>query len=178
MQEPSSSRKQTAPLLHLVLWQPEIPPNTGNIARLAAALDLPLHLVGPLGFVLTERRVRRAGLDYWENVQLVRHHDPADFWQAHPSPSAWYFTTKARRTLWDAVFEPGDFLFFGSESRGLPGDLLSAQPDRCLLIPHGPGVRSLNLANCAAIAAYEALRQFRARGLWDGPRDETREPPE
>ncbi len=163
MQEPSPS-PFAAPLLHLVLWQPEIPPNTGNVARLAAALDLPLHLVGPLGFVLTERRLLRAGLDYWDKVRLIRHAGPADFWQAHPSPPAWYFTTKGRRTFWDANFEPGDFLFFGSESHGLPDELLSTHPDRCLRIPHGPGVRSLNLANCTAIAAYEALRQFRSRG--------------
>lgn len=151
-------------LLNLVLWQPEIPPNTGNVARLAAALELPLHLVGPLGFVLTDRRVKRAGLDYWEDVDLRRYPDPEAFWTAHRDPPLWLFSTKAERSFWDVTYSPGDFLVFGSETRGLPSEMLSAHLDRCVRIPHGPAVRSLNLANCAAIAAYEALRQLRRQG--------------
>ena len=174
-------------MFNVVLWEPEIPPNTGNIARLCAALDLPLHLVGPLGFSVSDRRVRRAGLDYWENVQLHHHPNRAAFEAAHrealqaahreavetavqgtleaalpAQPAAWYITTKGRTDYWDAAFRPGDYLFFGSETRGLPADLRDRDPERCLVIPHGPNVRSLNLSNAVAIVVYEALRQNRA----------------
>ncbi|MBU6427784.1 MAG: tRNA (cytidine(34)-2'-O)-methyltransferase [Cyanobacteria bacterium REEB65] len=151
-------------MLHVVLWQPEIPPNTGNVARLAAALNLRLHLVGPLGFVLTDRRVRRAGLDYWDDVDLRRYANPEEFYRAGSPARAWYFSTKAEREFWDVRYQPQDFLVFGSETRGLPADLLEAERDRMVRIPHGPGVRSLNLANCVAIAVYEALRQLRDPG--------------
>jgi tRNA (cytidine/uridine-2'-O-)-methyltransferase len=154
-------------MLEIVLWEPEIPPNTGNVARLCAALGWPLHLVGPLGFRVSDRAVRRAGLDYWDDVDLHHHANRAAFEAAFPSPALWLFSTGARTAFWDVAYRPGDFLVFGSETRGLPADLLASHPGRAVRIPHGEAVRSLNLANCVAIAAYEALRQNRpwsARG--------------
>lgn len=148
-------------MFNLVLWEPEIPPNTGNVARLAVALGMPLHLIGPLGFQITDRQVKRAGLDYWERLDLRMHANRAAFEAAHGAKPAWYFTTKAKANFWDVCYQPGDFLVFGSETRGLPADVLEANPDRCVVIPHGAGVRSLNLSNCAAIGAYEAIRQNR-----------------
>lgn len=149
-------------MFRIVLWEPEIPPNTGNVARLCAALAMPLDLVGPLGFSISDRRVKRAGLDYWEDVDLTYHPNRAAFEAAHGDPrNAWYLTTKGRTEYWDVRFRPGDFLVFGSETRGLPADLRDRHPDRCLVIPHGQAVRSLNLSNAVAIVAYEAMRQNR-----------------
>lgn len=149
-------------MFHIVLWEPEIPPNTGNVARLCAALAMPLHLVGPLGFSISDRRVKRAGLDYWQDVDLRYYPNRAAFEDACGFPrNSWFFTTRGRQAFWDASFHPGDFLFFGSETRGLPEELRERNPERCLVIPHGPAVRSLNLSNAVAIAAYEALRQNR-----------------
>ncbi|MBM3268117.1 MAG: tRNA (cytidine(34)-2'-O)-methyltransferase [Candidatus Sericytochromatia bacterium] len=153
-------------LFHIVLWEPEIPPNTGNVARLCAALGLPLHLVGPLGFRVSDREVRRAGLDYWESVDLRVYPNRQAFEAANPAAPAWYFSTRGERTFWDAAYSPGDYLIFGSETRGLPHDLLDDDPDRVVRIPHGPAVRSLNLANSVAIGVYEALRQNRDRAEW------------
>ncbi|MBM3273726.1 MAG: tRNA (cytidine(34)-2'-O)-methyltransferase, partial [Candidatus Sericytochromatia bacterium] len=130
-------------MFNIVLWQPEIPPNTGNVARLCAALDLPLHLVGPLGFRISDREVKRAGLDYWEHVRLVHHANREAFEAAHPDPPAWYFSTRGTTAFWDVAFRPGDFLVFGSETKGLPADLLEARRDRLLRIPQGSAVRSL-----------------------------------
>lgn len=152
-------------MLHVVLYEPEIPQNTGNIARLCAAVGATLHLIEPLGFFLEDRQLRRAGLDYWDQVQVERH--PS--WQAwrttHPEGNVWYFTTRGSRSYAEAEFSPGDSLVFGPETRGLPAALLAGAPDRCLRLPMRPGARSLNLANAAAIAVYEALRQLGYPGL-------------
>ena len=148
------------PPFQVALVEPEIPPNTGNIARLCAATGTPLHLIGPLGFRLTDAAVRRAGLDYWEAVDLHRHPHWEAFARAHPAARRFYFSTRGPRSVFEARFAPGDVLVFGSESRGLPDALLDAQPEAVLGIPlQADRVRSLNLAGAVAIALYEALRQ-------------------
>lgn len=152
-----------APSLRITLVEPEIPPNTGNIARLCAATGTPLHLIEPLGFRLTDRAVRRAGLDYWDAVEVRRHVSFEAWRREFPSQRMWMFSTAAERSLYDADFRPGDALVFGCETRGLPDSLLAAHPDRVVGIPMKPGaVRSLNLADCVAIALFEALRQIQS----------------
>ncbi len=153
------------PSFHLVLLEPEIPPNTGNIARLCAATDTTLHLVGRLGFSLDDRHLKRAGLDYWPAVKL-KIWDKLDTLMArHPGARCWYTSKKAARPYYQATFQPGDFLVFGRETRGLPEELLAAHREWCLRIPMVAGpVRSLNLATAAGIVLYEALRQVRFRG--------------
>jgi len=149
------------PILHVVLVQPEIPQNTGTTARLCAATAARLHLVGPLGFSLEDRYLRRAGLDYWPNVDLEVHADWECFRLKHPRASFWLFSARAQRSYSDVRYRPADFLVFGGETRGLPPALLAEGGDRALRIPmRGTAVRSLNLANAAAIVAYEALRQL------------------
>lgn len=145
---------------HVALYEPEIPPNAGNVARLCAATGSPLHLIGRLGFSFAHPRARRAVMDYWEGVDSRRHVAWEDFAGAVEGRRVWMLTTKARRTVWEADFAPGDVLLFGPESRGLPDALLSADPDRCLRIPMVEGARSLNLATAVGIALYEALRQI------------------
>ena len=151
------------PPLRVALVEPEIPPNTGNIARLCAATGSPLHLIGPLGFRLTDAAVRRAGLDYWDAVELVRHDRMADFFAMTP-PARCHFLSTGGPVSYTAVkYLPGDALVFGSESRGLPEELLAAYPDRVRAIPlRSDQVRSLNLATAAGIVLYEALRQLQA----------------
>ncbi len=147
-------------MLSVALVEPEIPPNTGNIARLCAAARVPLHIVGVTGFRLDDRAVRRAGLDYWPEVSLNRHRDLAALELALPGARFLYFTTKAKQSYTDWRFEADDCLVFGRETRGLPEDLLRANWERCLTIPIlNPKVRSLNLASSVSIALYEALRQ-------------------
>lgn len=152
-------------MLHVVLYEPEIPQNTGNIARLCAAVGASLHLIEPLGFFLDDRRMKRAGLDYWEQVAMRRYSGWGEFTASHPGADLWFFTTKAARSYADTVYGPGDFLVFGPETRGLPPALLETAPMRCLRLPMKPGARSLNLANSAAVAVYEALRQNGFPGL-------------
>lgn len=151
---------------HVVLVEPEIPPNTGNIARLCAATCCPLHLVGKLGFRIDEHAVRRAGLDYWHLVEVAQHAtlDQAEqaIRSAGGSPSTWLFTGKASRSYLDVAFREGDILVFGKESVGLDEPLLAARPEALVGIPTLGGVRSLNLANAVAIALYEGLRQVGA----------------
>jgi tRNA (cytidine/uridine-2'-O-)-methyltransferase len=148
--------------VHIVLVEPEIPQNTGNIARLAGALACPLHLVGALGFRIDERAVRRAGLDYWHLVDVHRHLDLAHFEHAHPGAKLRLFSSVAEKSVFDARFEPGDALVFGRESVGLPDELLSRHADECYALPTIGAVRSLNLANAVAVAIYEAQRQLGA----------------
>lgn len=146
--------------MHIALYEPEIPPNTGNIARLCAATNTPLHIVGVTGFRMDDRTLRRAGLDYWDEVTLHRHVDIAALYTALPDSRIVYFTTKAVRSYADWTFEDGDCLVFGPETRGIPEDLLQDNWARCLTIPMpNPRVRSLNLATSAAIVLYEAIRQ-------------------
>jgi tRNA (cytidine/uridine-2'-O-)-methyltransferase len=147
-------------MLSVALYEPEIPPNTGNIARLCAATRVPLHVVGVAGFRLDDRAARRAGLDYWPEVELHRHRDLAALRDALPSARLVYLTTKARVTHVEWAFTPEDCLVFGPETRGLPEELLAANPDACVRIPIlNPRVRSLNLATAVAVVLYEALRQ-------------------
>jgi tRNA (cytidine/uridine-2'-O-)-methyltransferase len=150
---------------HVVLVEPEIPPNTGNIARLCAATCCPLHLVGPLGFRIDEHAVRRAGLDYWHLVEIHQHaslslaEHAVQAASAGRVPKTWFFSGHARRSYLDVAFNLGDALVFGRESVGLPGSLLSERQSEVVGIPTLGGVRSHNLANAVAIALYEALRQ-------------------
>ena len=148
-------------MLHLVLHQPEIPPNTGNLMRLAANTGIALHLIHPLGFYLRDKELQRAGLDYHEWARVQQHADWAAFCTALPQARVWAFTTKAQRLYTDAGFADGDALLFGSETRGLPAAVIEAIPtEQRLRLPMQAGSRSLNLANAAAIASYEAWRQL------------------
>ncbi|HTK25794.1 MAG TPA: tRNA (cytidine(34)-2'-O)-methyltransferase [Pyrinomonadaceae bacterium] len=147
-------------MIHVALVEPEIPPNTGNIARLCAATFSPLHIVGATGFRMDDRTLKRAGLDYWSEVKLSRHIDLHGLYTALPDSRFLYLTTKATRCYADWEFNDGDCLVFGRETRGLPEDLLNANADHCLTIPMpNPNVRSLNLATSVGIVLYEALRQ-------------------
>ncbi|HEY8412450.1 MAG TPA: tRNA (cytidine(34)-2'-O)-methyltransferase [Pyrinomonadaceae bacterium] len=147
-------------MLSVALVEPEIPPNTGNIARLCAATNVPLHIVGVTGFRMDDRALRRAGLDYWPEVQLSRHANLDELYRALSGARFIYLTTKADRLYTDWSFQPADCLVFGPETRGLPEDLLHRNWDHCLRIPiFNPNVRSLNLATAVGIVLYEALRQ-------------------
>ncbi len=147
-------------MFHVALYEPEIPPNTGNIARLCAATFTPLHIVGVTGFKMDDRSLKRAGLDYWDDVELHRHVDIAALYTSLPNSRFLYFTTKATRSYVDFEFLQDDCLVFGPETRGLPEPLLKNNADRCLTIPMlNPDVRSLNLSNSVAIVLYEAIRQ-------------------
>ena len=149
-------------MLRVALVEPEIPPNTGNVARLCAASNVPLHIVGVTGFRMDDRALRRAGLDYWPHVQLTRHRDVESFYQSLPEARFVYLTTKADRVYTDWSFQQNDCLVFGRETRGLPEELLRANWERCLKIPMpNPNVRSLNLATAVGIVLFEALRQIR-----------------
>jgi len=152
--------------LHIALIEPEIPPNTGNIARLCGATFTPLHLVGKLGFRTDEKAVRRAGLDYWDEVNISYHRDLASLQQSLPACRFLYFSTKAERLYTDWQYKANDCLVFGRETRGLPEDLLRANWDRTLRIPMlNPRIRSLNLATSVGIALYEGLRQMTTVGV-------------
>jgi tRNA (cytidine/uridine-2'-O-)-methyltransferase len=147
-------------MFHVVLVEPEIPPNTGNIARVCAATNTHLHVVGVTGFRMDDRSLKRAGLDYWNEVTLHRHVDLASLHSAYPNARFLYLTTKTDRKYTDFEFRDGDFLVFGPETRGLPEPLLAENEPNCLTIPMAnPGVRSLNLATSVGIVLYEAIRQ-------------------
>ncbi|HEX8071266.1 MAG TPA: tRNA (cytidine(34)-2'-O)-methyltransferase [Pyrinomonadaceae bacterium] len=149
--------------MRVALIEPEIPPNTGNIARLCAATRTPLHIVGVTGFRLDARAVRRAGLDYWPHVVLHRHRDLAEFYAALAGARFVYLTTKARRSYADWRYTARDCLVFGRETAGLPAELLRRHWPNCVTIPMpNPNVRSLNLATSVAVVLYEALRQLGA----------------
>ena len=151
--------------MHIVLVNPEIPQNTGNIARTCAATGTRLHLIGPLGFSLDDRYLRRAGLDYWHLMEYQVYPDFGAFLEAHPGAALHLLSTKAPRSYTEAAYRDGDFLVFGCETRGLPENLLAHRLDRCLRIPMIPQARSLNLSNSVAIVLYEALRQQGFPGL-------------
>lgn len=147
-------------MLNVVLVEPEIPPNTGNIARLCAATNTVLHIVGVTGFRMDDRTLKRAGLDYWDEVTLHRHIDLAELQARYPERRLLYLTTKATRKYTDFDFRDGDFLVFGPETRGLPESLLAENAANCLTIPMANSrVRSLNLATSVGIVLYEAIRQ-------------------
>ena len=162
---PETERLTNSPIpdasVHVALVEPEIPPNTGNIARLCAATFTPLHLVGKLGFRTDDKAVRRAGLDYWEHVDISYHLNVPALHAALNRCRFLYFTTKAKLVYTDFEYQAGDCLVFGRETRGLPEDLLHANWERCLTIPMpNPNIRSLNLATSVGIVLYEALRQI------------------
>jgi tRNA (cytidine/uridine-2'-O-)-methyltransferase len=151
-------------MLNVVLVEPEIPPNTGNVARLCLASGSRLHLVKPLGFSVDDRQLRRAGMDYWRQVDLQYWEDLNSFETATRTPARrFFFTTKTDRNYWDAEFEPEDYLVFGRETKGLPESLLDAQSESCLTIPMQPGARSLNLATAVAVVLFEAVRQLKQK---------------
>jgi tRNA (cytidine/uridine-2'-O-)-methyltransferase len=147
--------------LHLALLQPQIAPNTGNIARLCVATGTSLHLVRPLGFILSDNQLRRSAMDYWPRLKLTLHDDTDAFFHTIRKHSFWLFTSKSSRSLWDATFSADDYLIFGSETGGISDDLLHAHPARTLRIPQAPQERCLNLSTAAGIALFEALRQLR-----------------
>jgi len=146
-------------MFHVVLVEPEIPPNTGNIARLCLAAGARLHIAGPAGFSLDDRALRRAGMDYWELCDVRTWASLEEFLASAQARRFFLLTTKCRRPYWDEQFQAGDALVFGRESRGLPESLLAAHPEKCLTIPMTPGARSLNLATAAGIVLFEAVRQ-------------------
>ena len=152
-------------MLHVVLLEPEIPSNTGNIARTCAATGTRLHLIRPLGFDISEKAVRRAGLDYWPMVDLQVYDNLADFFRQNSVEQLWCLTTKAPRTYTQVRFSPDCYLLFGPETRGLPEDFLARHPETCLRLPMRAQARSLNLSNAVAITVYEALRQLDFPGL-------------
>jgi len=152
----------TEPLLHVVLHQPDIPQNTGNIGRTCVAAGAKLWLVRPLGFHLDERHLRRAGMDYWQHVDWEAVENWHDLTTRLADRNFWYLTKTATRLVWQAEFRPGDVLVFGSETRGLPASILAEQPQCNLKFPMREPVRSLNLASAATAVIYEALRQFQA----------------
>ncbi len=150
--------------LHVALIQPQIPPNTGNIARLCAATDSPLHLIEPLGFSLDAREVRRAGLDYWDKTDLWLHSDWYAFRDAISRDRCLYFSANAERDYRRAPYRDRRVLVFGSETEGMPVRILEKHPERCFRIPMSGEVRSLNLANAVSVVLYEGLRQLGAGG--------------
>ena len=152
-------------MLNIVLVEPEIPQTCGNIARTCAATRSRLHLIEPLGFDISEKAVRRAGLDYWPMVDLCVYPDLDHFFAQNPAPDLWLATTKAPRDYTQAVFRDDCFLFFGKETAGLPQWFRQAHRERCIRIPMREDARSLNLSNSVAVLAYEALRQQGFPGL-------------
>lgn len=147
-------------MLNIVLVEPEIPSNTGNISRTCAVTGAALHLVRPLGFDITDKHLKRAGLDYWQYLDITYYDGLSDFFEKNRGGRFFFCTTKAKNVYTDVRFEDGDFLIFGKETKGLPEDLLAENPDSCIRIPMLPTLRSLNLSNSVAIVVYEALRQL------------------
>ena len=153
--------------MHIALIQRRIPPSTGNIARLCAATDTPLHLIGPLGFTIDEAEVRRAGLDYWDQVDLWEHGGWGDFRAIVAPERCLYFSANASRPYWEAPVAPTSCLVFGNETEGMPPRILEKHPEQCFRIPMRPGIRSLNLATAVGIVLYEALRRTGGSERWD-----------
>ena len=150
--------------LNIVLIEPEIPQNTGNISRTCAALGANLHLVRPLGFEIDDRQLKRAGLDYWDKLSITYYDSIDELRDTHKSAAFLYFSTKAKQNFWDARYEDGCFIVFGKETAGLPAQLIHENIDRCYRLPMRTDIRSLNLSNTVAVVAYEALRQNFTRG--------------
>ena len=145
--------------INIVLHQPEIPQNTGNIARTCAATGAALHLIRPLGFTIDDKKLKRAGLDYWHHLDITYYEGLDDIYAKNPDAKVYYFTTKAKHTYTEISYPDPVFIMFGKETRGLPEDLLHAHPKECVRLPMREGLRSLNLSNTVAIAVYEILRQ-------------------
>ncbi|MEI7474489.1 MAG: tRNA (cytidine(34)-2'-O)-methyltransferase [bacterium] len=149
---------------NIVLFQPEIPQNTGNIVRLCSCTNSKLYLVGKLGFQLTDKYLKRAGLDYWDDVDIKQIPTLEELIENNSGSNFYYLTTKTKSSFTDIKFKDGDFLVFGSETKGLPSEIIEANPDKTLTIPMFIGKRSLNLSNSVSIVLYEALRQ---NNFWD-----------
>lgn len=152
-------------MLNIVLFEPEIPQNTGNIGRTCVATGTRLHLIGPMGFQISEKAVKRAGMDYWKEVDVTEYDGYEDFINKNPHAKIYFATTKARRRYTDVQFEDDCYLMFGKESAGIPEELLVAHEDTCIRIPMYGDTRSINLSNSVAIVLYEALRQHDFAGL-------------
>ncbi len=145
--------------MNIVLHQPEIPANTGNIGRTCVATGTSLHLIEPIGFRLTENQLKRAGMDYWDKLDLHRYMNYDAFLEEHPGAVIWKATTKGHRVYSDVSFGKDDFIMFGKESAGIPEEILAEDEEHCIRIPMGEDIRSLNLSNAVSIVLYEALRQ-------------------
>lgn len=146
-------------MINIVLVEPEIPQNTGNIARTCACTGCALHLVRPFGFEISDRTLKRAGLDYWDKVEIYYYDSLGDFMEKHRGDKLFYLTTKAKKSIYDVGYPDGCYLLFGKETKGLPENLIYADFDRAVRIPMIGQLRSLNLSNSVAVALYEALRQ-------------------
>lgn len=151
--------------LNIVLHQPEIPQNTGNIGRTCAATGTKLHLIEPLGFQLNEKALKRAGMDYWHEIDVRTYVNYEEFLEKNPGATIYYATTKGHQLYSNVSYEPDCFLMFGKESGGIPEEILKDHPDTCVRIPMLGETRSLNLSNAAAIVLYEALRQNQFAGM-------------
>ncbi len=152
-------------MLNVVLHEPEIPANTGNIGRTCVAAGARLHLIRPLGFRLNEKELKRAGMDYWDELDVTVYDDYSDFLTKNPNAHIYMATTKARRVYTQVTYEPDSYIMFGKESAGIPEEILLEHQNDCVRIPMISGTRSLNLANSVAIILYEALRQLDFEGL-------------
>ncbi len=151
--------------MNIVLHEPEIPQNTGNIGRTCVATNTSLHLIEPLGFRLNEKQLKRAGMDYWDRLDVTRYINYEDFRAKNPDARVWMATTKAKRVYSEVDFKEDDFIMFGREGGGIPEEILVDNEEYCIRIPMGEEIRSLNLANSVAIVLYEALRQTGFSGL-------------
>ena len=151
--------------INIVLHEPEIPQNTGNIARTCAATGAALHLIKPMGFEVDDKKLKRAGLDYWHQLDITYYDNLEDFTAKHPDAKLYYFSTKAPQCYTDVAYGEEVYLMFGKESKGLPEELLKDNKENCVRIPMRENLRSLNLSNAAAIAVYEVLRQHSFENL-------------
>ena len=151
--------------INIALVEPEIPQNTGNIARTCAAVGASLHLVKPLGFEIDDRKLKRAGLDYWDKLDITYYDGLADFLERNNNEAMFFYTTKAKQAYTDVVYPKRVFIVFGKETKGLPEELLYDNPEKCVRIPMRDTLRSLNLSNSVAVAVYEVLRQRDFEGL-------------
>ena len=152
-------------MMNIVLFEPEIPQNTGNIGRTCVATGTRLHLIGPMGFQITEKAVKRAGMDYWKYLDVTEYDGYEDFLEKNPGAKIYMATTKAKQRYTDVSYEEDCYIMFGKESAGIPEEILINHPDTCIRIPMNPDIRSLNLSNSAAIVLYEALRQQDFKGM-------------
>lgn len=152
-------------MINIVLLEPEIPANTGNIGRTCVAAGARLHLIEPLGFSLSEKALKRAGMDYWKDLDVTTYIDYADFLEKNPGAKIYMATTKARKIYTEVSYEPDCYIMFGKESAGIPEEILVENEERCVRIPMAESIRSLNLGNSAAVILYEALRQNGFPGL-------------
>ena len=157
--------KQGMTKINIVLHEPEIPQNTGNIARTCAATGASLHIIKPMGFTIDDKKLKRAGLDYWDKLDITYYDGLNDFFQKHPGITVYYFSTKAKNKYSDITYPDDTWIMFGKETKGLPEELLYENPDTCVRIPMRNQLRSLNLSNSVAIAVYEILRQNYFEGM-------------